>query len=211
MGNVKFIRFNNRLKGVIGRFWSQHKTPILICFCLFMLGLATGVFIVGRYSANVRINNIVDNNLVQMLRGNRGMFGLFFNQMLWISVTCCILIFFNFKPIMCVFTCIPLIIFGYIAGYNIAIISILFGFSGFISMFFFTLVFDLIIFALLSILCGVAIKRSIIIKKYGGHYFHRNCGFNLKKFYMHMFLAVSCVVFVKSLVMPALRMVIIIN
>ena len=109
------------------------------------------------------------------------------------------------------FTCLSLFVCGYIIGYNIAILIILFGLLGFVNALIFMLPLEMLGACLLVVVAAIAIKKCLIIKRYGCVYWNNNCGYNYKKVFMFLFVLGILFLTLKYLYLPIIRITIIVK
>ena len=201
------IRNNYRLQNNLSNFFKIYKKIIIICAIVFLVGMFTGIFTVVKYSENITIENIFDNNLKFLLEGDRGTFGLFFSYLLTLSITLICIIFLNFKPWMVIFTYIPLFIMGYVVGYNITIVIILFSFAGVLNALLILLPLDLLITFFIIVIAAIAMKRNYYYKKYGCLPQNNK---NIARTYLILIGITLLFLLLKCILMPLIRVTIII-
>lgn len=204
------IRRSLKFKSVVNNFFLKHKTALVICIMFLLLGIISAIFTVIKYSDAIKIDNIFDNNFLLIIKGDRGVVGSFFSYLLIFLVFFGVIIFFNFKPWMMTFTFIILFYSGYVIGYNITILIVLFSFTGLLNGLLLVLPLELLVCLVLLIASAVAIKRCLIIKKFGCTYFNNTCGFNINMFYLYLFLAGVLLILLKCSLLPIIRITIII-
>lgn len=211
MKNGKSFRFFYRINNITNAYFKQYKATFLVCTLFVLLGILTGVLTVLKYSKSITIENIFDNNLLLVLKGDRSSFGLFFSYLLIHSIIFCIIILLNQKPWLITLTALCLVYLGYVFGYNFIILITLFGFVGFLNVIIIIVPVELFLIFITITIAAIAIKRNLIIKKYGCNYFNSICFFNLNKMYLTLFLLFSFVLLIKCTLLPIIRVTIIIN
>ena len=205
------VRREYKLKNIIKNYYHTYSTQILISALFVLLGIVMGIIIVSKYNTSVEIDNIFDKNLLAVIKGNRGFWGLFFSNILVFMVVFSIIVFLNFRPWLMVFTFLCLTIIGYIIGFNVAIVIILFGFIGFLNAIVIIIPINLAVATLFVVVAGIFIKRGLIIKKFGCLYWNHNCGYNTKRAGIILFFMGVTLIIIKCLLMPILSFTIIVN
>lgn len=208
--NSGFIKFKYRVKNLVGQFFKTHSKWFFISALFLFFGFCLGIFIVVKNNNNVAIDNIFNKNLYHAISGERGVFGIFFSAWLLYLFLCAVIIFLNFKPWMMIFTFACLTIYGYILGFNVAIMSVLFGALGIFNVIIIILPVNFCIIATLLIIASVALYRNVVIKKFGCLYYSRNCWFSLNKLYVFWFIIGTIFIILQSVLLPLIRLTIII-
>ena len=108
------IRNTYRLKNKLTLFLNQYKIVILFSSLMLILGLALGVYTALKYSGEIELSNLSDVCLVEFLKGDKGIMGLFFPYMFKFLFCISVIIFFNFKPILSICSYLLLTVRGYI-------------------------------------------------------------------------------------------------
>lgn len=99
---------------------------------------------------------------------------------------------------------------GYVIGYNITILIVLFSFTGLLNVLLLILPLEFLICIVLLIVSAVAIKRSVIMKKFGCTYYNNTNNFNVNMFYLYLLIAGIILILLKCMLLPIIRLTIII-
>lgn len=210
MKNGKIIKFNLKLKNIISAFFKNHNKAFIICSLLVFFGICMGIFIVVKNNNKIEIDNMFDKNLLNILKGERGVFGSFFSYLLFYLIICSICIFLTFKGWLLIFPYFMLIIWGYIIGYNISLIILLFGFLGVLNAILIILPLELCLCLVLIIITSFSTHKCHIIKKFGCSYYNKNCYPNINKIYLWWTTVGIFLLLLKSIFFPLIRITIII-
>ena len=95
MKNYNNIRYGYRLKSAISNFLNTHKISIIILTAVLILGLISGIFTASRYSGDLKLENIPDDNIISFLCREKGSFSLFFSYFIKFTIAGLLIIFFN--------------------------------------------------------------------------------------------------------------------
>ena len=211
MNSGNKIRFSFKFKNIVNKFFSVYKVIIIVCLLFLILGIVSGIFTVIKYSDLINIDNIFDSNLLLVLKGERGVVGCFFSQLLVYTLIMLTIIFLNFRPWMISISLIIIFFLGYVIGYNVTVFIILFSVTGLLNALFIILPLELLICFLVIIIAAIAIKRNLIIKKFGCQYYDNTFRLNIKMVYLYLFILGLILILIKSLLIPIIRVTIIIN
>ena len=205
------IRNSYRIKNKLTLFLNQYKIVILICLLMLVLGATLGVFTVIKYSDEIELSNLSDVSLVEFLKGNKSVTGIFFPYMFAFLFYVCVIIYFNFKPILSICSYLLLIVRGYLIGFDIAILIMLYGLAGVLNVIIILIPFELIVWLVLIVIAAIAIKRNYNMKKFGETSCCNPVGFKVSKTYIFLVIVGCLSLFFKCLLMPFMRVTIIVN
>lgn len=206
-----FNRNAYRFKNKLSLYFTQYKFSILICSLLALLGCSLGIYTAIKYSGEIELSNLADSNLVDFLKGDKGTMGLFFPYLFSFSLYCCVIIFLNFKPVLSVFTYFALIVRGYLIGFDITVLIVLYGFAGIINVVFIILPCDLMVLCSLIIIAAIALKRNRNIKNFGPSCNCNSNSINFKKAYCFFIVIGILILLLKCLLLPLIRVTIIVK
>lgn len=161
-------------------------------------------------SSVIDLNNLFDNNLKSILKAEKGVFGVFFPYLLLFALVAAVCIFLNFKGWLMVFTFLMLTVYGYIFGYNVAIMVVLFDTIGLLNAIIIIIPIELCISLVLLVIASIAIYRCYIIKKYGCAYYQKCCWLNINKIYFWWVICGVVLVLLKSILFGVIRITIIV-
>lgn len=205
------IRSKYRLKNKLTLYFSQYKFVMLFSTIVLVLGAAFGVYTAIKYSGELELSNLSDAGLVDFLKGNKGTMGLFFPYMFTFLFYCSIIIFLNFKPILSVCSYLLLMVRGYLIGFDITVLIVLYGFAGVLNVIIVILPFELIVWLVLITISAIAIKRNLNLKKFGNSTCNKISNVNHIKTYC-FFVAIGVLsLLLKCFLLPLIRVTIIVN
>lgn len=205
------LREINKISFAFKSFISYFKTEIIYSSISIIFGIIMGATIISINSGNIELENIFDKNILMLLTENRGFFTIFIWYALYLSISLLIIYLLCRKRWCIIFPIIVLIINGFAIGYHIAIMIVLFGLFGFLNTIIIIVPFDLISCICLVFISAVAIKKCITTHKYGCNYLKQNCTVNYISALKFIILVSFINIFIKSLLMPIIRITIIIS
>lgn len=198
-------------KNKLSKFFAEYKLVIIVSLLFLLVGIGTGIFTAVKYSGDIALDNLADANLVDFLKGNKGTMGLLFPYVFLFCVFSGVIIFVNFKPFMIGVSFLALIIRGYLLGFDITILIILYGFAGILNVFIIILPFDLLACFVLVLISSIAIKRNLNIKKFGFSHCNKNGIINYTKTYWFLVVIGVLSILLKCLMLPLIRITIIVK
>ncbi len=210
MKNKSFNKKIYNIKNNFSKYFSEYKLVLILATLFLLLGIGTGIFTAVRYAGDLSLDNLSDSNLIEFLKGDKGTTGLIFPYLFSFCLFFGIIVFINFKPFMIGITYLALLIRGYLLGFDITILIILYGFAGIFNVFIIILPFDLIACLILLVVSSFAIKRNLIIKKYGATNSCNNL-INYTKTCWFLFIVGILIILIKCLFLPLIRVTIIVT
>ena len=205
------IRNTYRLKNKLTLFFNQYKIVILFSALMLILGLALGIYTTLKYSGEIELSNLSDIGFVEFLKGDKGVVGLFFSYMFKFLFCISIIIYLNFKPILSVCSYLLLIVRGYLIGFDLTAIILLYGFAGVLNVLIVIIPFELIVCMVLIAATAIATNRNFNLKRFGeSSYCSRGC-FNCSKTYLLLVVIGVLALLFRCLLMPLIRVTIIVN
>ena len=204
-GNIEWNRINSRLK----EFFSTYKYYFLVLFLVVLLGFLTGIFTVNRYSGNIDVDNMVDKTLANFIQGDASNWTVFFNNILYGTISICIIVFFNFRPFMSIFSFIVVIYKSYVTAFMLMSFIILYSFAGAINAILIIFPSDLLCLIILCIFASLAIKKNFIIKKFGKSPRNCYCNIDYTRTYIFLWILYVVILLIKTLLLPVIRITII--
>lgn len=208
---TSYFRCEYKLKNKLTLFLQEYKVVIFIGSIVLMFGAIVGVFTVIKYSADIKIDNLSDTGLVEFVKGNKGTMGLYFPYLFGFLFSAIIIIFTNFKPVFCVFSYLVLAVKGYLLGFDITILIIVYGLWGIVNSIVLILPFELIICFVLILISAIAIKQNCSNATFGKLCGFKNYTFDNAKIYGFFIFIAAITLLLKCLIMPLIRVTIIIN
>ena len=205
------IRNTYRLKNKLTLFLNLYKIVILFSSLMLILGLALGVYTALKYSGEIELSNLSDVCLVEFLKGDKGIMGLFFPYMFKFLFCISIIIFLNFKPILSICSYLLLTVRGYLIGFDLTAIILLYGFAGVLNVFVVIIPFELIVCLVLIATSAIAINRNFNIKRFGESSYCGHCLINYSKTYTFLAVIGILMLLFKCFFMPLIRVTIIVN
>lgn len=199
----------NRAKSKLREFFSLYKYYFLVLFLVVLLGFLTGIFTVNRYSGNIDVDNMVDKTLAGFIQGDTSNWSVFFNNLLYGSLCICVIVFFNFKPFMSIFTIFILLYRSYVMAFMFMSFIILYSFAGAMNAILIIFPCDLMCLIIMCLFASLAIKKNFIIKKYGRSPKNCYCNIDYTKTYIILWIAFLCILLIKALMLPVIRFTII--
>jgi|LGOV01.1.fsa_nt_gb hypothetical protein len=171
MANYEVHRKIYYIKQKLIQHLKDYKILYIIGGLVFLLGFVCGVFTAIKYADLVDIRDITDSVLINFLKDETSVFGVFFSRVISYIFICVIIILIN-----AVFWCIPLnYIFlfykSFILAMNISFLIILFGFSGILISLLVLIPCQVIFNSSLISLISICVRRSIERRKFGFAYF----------------------------------------
>lgn len=210
MKNKSFNKKAYNLKNNFSLYFSEYKLILVLATLFLLIGIATGIFTAVRYSGSLSLDNLSDSNLIEFLEGDKGTTGLIFPYLFSFCLFFGIIAFLNFKPFLIGLNFFTLLVKGYLIGFDLTILIILYGFAGIINVFLIILPFDLLTCLILLVLTSFAVKRNLCIKKYGNSSTCKNIKINYTKTYWFLFIVGVMFVLLKCLFLPLIRVTIIV-
>lgn len=210
MKNKSFNKKANYLRNNFSQYFSEYKLILFLAGLFLLVGIGTGIFTAVRYSGNLSLDNLSDSNLIEFLKGDKGTTGLIFPYLFSFCLFFGIIAFLNFKPFLIGLNFFALLVKGYLIGFDLTILIILYGFAGIINVFIVILPFDLFVCIVLLVLTSFAVKRNLCIKKYGASNTCKNIKINYTKTYWFLFVIGVLFVLLKCLFLPLIRVTIIV-
>lgn len=207
MKGVIFLRNTYKIKSSISQFFKRYKVAIFVLACFFVLGLVTGIITATKYSGNLELENIPDDNLIKFLCGDKSNFGVFFSYLLPICLALILIIFCNFNFLCSCINALYILIRGYSLGFTIYALVGLFSFGGIIGIIV-IVPFWLIIDFSIILISSICVLKNHIIKQYGKHCYANN---NPRNFILFIIAIMIIVLFILCMVMPVLKITIIVN
>lgn len=208
MRDGNFFRSSYKFKNNISNFFKQYRITIIIVCCFFVLGLVAGIFTASKYSGNLELENIPDNNLVSFLCGDKSSFGLFFSYLVSLVIAVLLIIFFNFNWFCSLITIAYILVRGYTLGFVIFAIIGLFSFAGIINVILIIIPFWFSINFLLILISSICIAKNRIIKKFGKHCYAGN---NPRNIIIFLCILIVAILFLMCMISPIIKITIIVN
>lgn len=169
-------------KGEVGDYFKGNKVFLIFLLVIAGVSLITGVFTAIKSSNTITSYNIYDNLLVSFLKGDSSFLGYFFSRFF---VTCLIILLMyllSFSIFLMPLPILFLVYKAYILGVNSVVLILLFGISGIFNVVFVVLPCHLLILVCYVVAACLAMKRALVIKKYG-----RFCSpINSKKWFLFL-------------------------
>lgn len=208
MSKINKIRNSYALKSEISLFFKNYKGIIITLIFVMLLGIITGVFTASKYSGGLELENIPDGNIVDFISGDKGSFGVFFTYFIRYLLIFLFVVFFNVNSFFNIISFLVIGIMGYITGFTIAGFVTLYSLVGVINVIILIIPFDLVSLFLLILITAISIRKFRLYKKFGS-----NClsYVNHKNIYLILFLLLTIVLFIKSMLLPIIRVTIIVN
>lgn len=199
------IRNCYNFKSNIANFFCAFKLILCLSFLLLVFGFVLGIVVANKYSANLEFDNLLDSGLVDFVKGDKSVVGLFFSYLLSFSVCFCLIAFVNIKPWLNTAAFLVLFARGYTVGFDVAVLVFAFGFAGVVNAVLVVLPLELLVWCVFVVLTSFSVKKCKTQNKYG-------CSnVSYAKVYWLLF-GVGCfVLLVKCLVLPVMRITIIVG
>ena len=210
MGSVKNVRNWSKTKSNISFFLSRYKKLIIILSLLVLFGLVIGVITASKVSGTITIKNLLDKNFYNFLAGKKSSFGLFFSYLFMFLVLVAVIIFLNFSPWLMGITFLLLIFYSYFIAFNVTCLIVLYPLGGILNTILIIIPCGSIITFMLILIAAVAIKRGIMLKKYGIACTDKCGGINYAKTYTVLILISTCALFIMCMLLPLARATIIV-
>lgn len=156
-----------KLKNMIHNFFSLYYKYLIFGLVVLVTSSVVGIFVALKFSDNIAIENIFDQNLLKFLAGDTSVFGLFLIYSLQWTFLSLFAILFSFSSVSYIINIIIFAIKSYKFGFNITVFIISFSFMGIVNSILFLIPFYLISLLLYNILISVCAKRALLIKKFG--------------------------------------------
>ena len=210
MGRLKRTRNWYKTKSNISFFLSRYKKLIVILSLLVLFGIVIGIITASKISGSITINNLLDKNFYNFLSGNKSDFGLFFSYLFIFLVLVSVIMFLNFSPWLMCTTFLLLIFYSYFIAFNVTCIIVLYPLGGVLNTILIIIPCGSIITFMLILISAVAIKRGIMLKKYGEICADKCGGINYIKTFVALTMISICVLFIMCILLPFARATIII-
>ena len=209
--DLNFVKYKYKFKNKLTLFFLENKIVFTICFLMILIGVILGICIAINYSGDVKLENLSNKKLLDFIKGDSGIWGIFFSNLMGFIFCVLFIIFTNYKPFLSVFTIFTLLIKGYLIAFDLTVLIILYGMLGIINVIIFIAPFEIVLLLIFIIISTMAIKQNFNLKKYGcGSYFCSNKVY-LKNYYF-TFIFLGCVlILIKCLFLPIIRVTIIVG
>lgn len=206
------VRNKYKVKSFFQTFLGTYKLFLIIGSICLLIGIITGIFTAAGYSGSLLLTSITDKSLVGFLKSTSSNgFSLFFPYLLNFILLGSLIIFVNFKPFLQIISYMVIIFNGYALGFNVTILIILYGFAGILNSIIIIIPFDLVLNLILIVCAAIAIKKNLIIKKYGCVYEKKYFFINTKKAYIFLLVFGIVLILLKCLCMPIIKMTIVVK
>lgn len=171
-----------------------NKWKILFFSCLFIFGLALGIFLAISSYDNCFLFSIENLKIIKFLTGEISSFSLFFDRFFSLLLVTLIILICSFHLSLIILSSVILVYRAYIMGTVITYIIGCCGFSGALNVILIILPVQIVINFLLICMCCLSINSSLVKK----------CKNETKRFYiyfLYLFLAMIVVTFVECLLL----------
>ena len=124
---MDYIRYKYKFKNKLTLFLSENKIVIAICFFMILIGVCLGVCVAIKYSNDIKLENLSDSNLIDFIKGDKGVWSLFFSYLIIFLINFFLIVLINFKPLFSVFSVFILMVKGYLIGFDLTVLIVLYG------------------------------------------------------------------------------------
>ena len=173
---------------------SCNRWKILFFSCLFIFGLALGIFLSISSYDNCFLFSVEDLKIIKFLTGGTSSFSLFFDRFFSLLLVTLIILICSFHPCLIILSSIILVYRAYIMGTVITYIIGCCGFPGALNVIIIILPVQIVINFLIISMCCLSFNNSLIKK----------CKNESKRFYiyfLYLFLAMIIVTFIECLLL----------
>lgn len=154
-------------KGEVGDYFKGNKVFLIFLLAVSVISLITGIFTAIKSSNTITSYNISDNLLVSFLKGDSSFLGYFFSRFLVSCLIILLMYLLSFSVFLLPLPVLFLVYKAYVLGVNSVVLILIFGISGVFNVVFVVLPCHLIILICYTVAACMAMKRALIIKKYG--------------------------------------------
>lgn len=203
-----FFRNSYKFKNNLYNFFKRYRVAIILLSCFFILGLFVGILTASKYSGSLELDNIPDKNLVDVICGDKGSFGLFFAYLIPLFICLTLIVFFNFNYFCAIINIVYIVIRGYSFGFTIFGIIGLYSLAGIINVVFIIIPFWIIINFIIILISAISITKIRIIKHYGRYC---NCNYNPRNLIILLIVLMLAILFLFCMLTPIIKITIIVN
>ena len=150
--NTFFYKLKREFKNHV----KENKLFLVFLFSFFILGIVISIICYIKFRDVITIKNLTDKFLIDFLKGQKSIFGYCFLKLLKFLLIYFLVILLCYNNYSCYLICLYVLYFSYSLIFNLCLITLCFGFFGFIYGLLFILIFGLIYLILigcLSLLC----------------------------------------------------------
>lgn len=134
----------------------ENKLFLVFLCSFFILGIVISIICYIKFRDVITIKNLTDKFLIDFLKGQKSIFSYCFLKFLKFLLIYFLVILLCYNNFSCYLICLYVLYFSYSLIFNLCLITLCFGFFGFIYGLFFILIFGLIYLILiisLSLFC----------------------------------------------------------
>lgn len=208
MKDVNFYRAGYKFKSDVALFFKRYRVAILFLTVVFAIGVVAGILTASKYSGNLELGNIPDETLISFLLGNKSSFSMFFTYLIGLAIAVLAIIFLQFNSLTTLITYFYILTRGYTFGFVVFGFIALFSLSGIINAIIIIIPFQILLNAVLILICAICVSKNRIIKKYG-RVCYNNC--SPKPTLVWLCLLLMLILFSMCMVMPIIKITIIVN
>lgn len=152
----------------------NNKLFLVFFISFFILGIIIAIICYIQFRDIITIKNLTDKFLIDFLKGQKSIFGYCFLKFLKFILIYFLVILLCYNNFSCYLICLYVLYFSYSLVFNLCLISLCFGFFGFIFGLLFILLFGLMY---LMLICSLSLFCKSYCKNCRRYFdiFYDNC------------------------------------